>query len=87
MGPAVFGGTGTRADKPGGLDLYAQLFTSYDDAVLADQSGGGSTRPTESGSADGLYPGLSVGLQYFRPGRSTDFLAWGSSAVNYYPDL
>ena len=86
MGPAVFGGTGTRADKPGGLDLYAQLFASYDDAVLADQSGG-STQPTESSSASGLYPGLSAGLQYVRPGRSIDFQTWGSSAVNYYPDL
>ena len=87
MGPAVFGGTGTRADKPGGLDLYAQLFTSYDNAVLADQSGSGSTRPKGSSSVDGLYPGLSVGLQYARPSRSIDFLASGSSSVNYYPDL
>ena len=45
IGPAVFGGTGTRADKPGGLDLSAQLFVSYDDDVLADQSGGGPDRP------------------------------------------
>ena len=77
MGPAVFGGTGTRADKPGGLDLYGQLFASYDDGVLADESGGGSTRPKASGSADGLYPGLSVGLQYFRPGRNADLHGWG----------
>ena len=87
MGPAVFGGTGTRADKPGGLDLYGQLFASYDNDVLADQSGGGSPRRTESGSADGLYPGLSVGLQYFRPGRNAGLNGWASSSVNYYPYL
>ena len=64
MGPAVFGGTGTRADKPGGLDLYAQLFTSYDDAVLADQSGGdppaqGSPAP-QMGSIQGSRSGFSM---------------------------
>jgi hypothetical protein len=85
MGPAVFGLTGTRADKPGGLDLYGQLFASYDDDVLAEQSVE-SPRPTESGKA-GLYPGFSVGLQYFRPGRTTGLHGWASSALNYYPNL
>ena len=87
MGPAVFGGTGTRADKPGGLDLYGQLFTSYDDDVLADQSGRRTHRPRSADSAAGLYPGFSVGLQYSRPGRSTGLNAWASNSVNYYPDL
>ena len=86
MGPAVFGGTGTRADKPGGLDIYGQLFASYDDDVLADQNVG-SPRRTESSAADGLYPGFSVGLQYFRPGRNTALNGWASSALNYYPYL
>ena len=86
MGPAVFGLTGTRADQPGGLDLYGQLFASYDDDVLADQSVG-SPRRTESSAADGLYPGFSVGLQYFRPGRNTGLNGWASSALNYYPNL
>ena len=49
IGPAVFGGTGTRADKPGGLDLSAELFGSY-----YDRRAGGSekerSRPPEVGS-------------------------------------
>jgi hypothetical protein len=88
IGPAVFGGTATRAAKPGGgLDLSAQLFGAYDDDVLADQNGSTSRRPTRAGSADGLFSGLGIALRYARPGDRADFRSWANSAVNYYPDL
>ena len=86
IGPAVFGGTGTRADRAGGLDLSAQLFTSYDDDVLADQGRNGVDGP-RSGDHGGLYTGMSLGLQYARIGRSTDFSAQTYNSLNYYPDL
>jgi hypothetical protein len=84
--PAIFGGTGTRADRPGGLDLSAQLFTSYDDDVLADQRESGVDRPRSVG-ADGLYTGLSLGLQYAHVGRRTNFTAQTSNSLNYFPGL
>ena len=86
IGPAVFGGTGTRADQPGGLDLSAQLFTSYDDNVLADErrNGVGGRRTV---GAEGFYSGLFVGLQYAHFGQNTEFQAYTDNAVNYYPDM
>ena len=90
IGPAVFGGTGTRADKPGGLDLFGQLFISYDDDVLADQGAGGPDRPRSAGSAggrEGLYSGLFLGLQYAHVGESTDVHIETNNALNYYPGL
>ena len=90
IGPAVFGGTGTRADRPGGLDLFGQLFISYDDDVLADQSAGGPDRPRLANSAErrgGLYPGFWIGLQYARVGESTDLHMETNHSLNYYPDL
>ena len=86
IGPAVFGGTGTRADQPGGLDLSAQLFTSYDDDVLADERRRG-IEGSRTASAEGFYSGLSIGLQYAHLGRSTQFRAYTDNYVNYYPDL
>ena len=89
IGPAVFGGTGTRADRLGGLDLFAQLFVSYDDQVLADQDGAPdrsrSARATEG--QGGVYSGLSAGLQYAHVGQSSNVNMEGNSALNYYPDL
>ena len=72
IGPAVFGGTGTRADRSDGLDLFGQLFISYDDNVLADQSPGGPDRPRPARGAEGqagLYTGLWAGLQYAHVGE------------------
>ena len=72
IGPAVFGGTGTRADRPGGLDLYGQLFVSYDDDVLADQGAGGPDRPGSASPAEergGLYSGLWAGSPVCSRGR------------------
>ena len=86
IGPAVFGGTGTRADQPGGLDLSAQLFTSYDDNVLADERRSGIGGPRTVG-AEGFYSGLSIGLQYAHFGQSTEFRAYTDNSVNYYPDM
>jgi hypothetical protein len=86
IGPAIFGGTGTRADKPGGLDLSAQWFGSYDDDVLADQRRSAIDQP-RSAEASGLYTGLSLGLQYYHVGRNTNFTAHTSNSLNYYPDL
>ena len=84
IGPAIFGGTGTRADKPGGLDLSAQWFGSYDNDVLADQRRSAIDGP-RSAQADGLYTGLSLGLQYSKVGRNTNFTAQTSNSLNYYP--
>ena len=90
IGPAVFGGTGTRADRPGGLDLFGQLFISYDDDVLADQGAGGPDRPRSASAAEGregLYSGLWLGLQYAHVGESTNVHMETNNALNYYPDL
>ena len=89
IGPAVFGGTGTRADRPGGLDLSAQLFISYDDDVLADQGAGGLDRPRSASSGDGrgTLSGLSVGLQYAHVGREYGLAQETNNSLNYYPDL
>ena len=90
IGPAVFGGTGTRADRPGGLDLYGQLFVSYDDDVLADDSVGGPDRPGSAGPAEergGLYTGFWIGLQYARVSESTNVHLETNHSLNYYPDL
>ena len=86
IGPAVFGGTGTRADQPGGLDLSAQLFTSYDDNVLADERRRGN-EGSRTASAEGFYSGLSIGLQYAHLGPSTQFRVYTDNSVNHYPDL
>ena len=90
IGPAVFGGTGTRADRPGGLDIFGQLFISYDDDVLADQGAGGTDRPTSARPAEGrsgLYSGFWIGLQYAHVGESTNVRLETNNSLNYYPDL
>jgi hypothetical protein len=90
IGPAVFGGTGTRADRPGGLDLFGQLFVSYDDDVLADQSAGGPDRPRSANASEGregLYSGFFLGLQYLRLGESTNVHLETTHSLNYYPDI
>ena len=88
-GPAVFGGTATRADEPGGLDLSTELFTAYDDDVLRGQQGGGgaSNRPRPASSAEGLYSGFGIGLLYARPGDRASFRSWANSSLTYYPVL
>ena len=68
------------------MDLSAQLFGSYDDGVLADESRTALDRP-RSAEANGLYTGLSLGLQYSHVGRNTNFTAQTSNSLNYYPGL
>ena len=65
----------------------AQLFTSYDDDVLADQRRRGVDGPTSSVGASGIYSGLSAALQYAHVGKSTDIRGYSNTSVNYYPDL
>ena len=87
IGPAVFGGTGTRADRPGGLDLSAQLFTSYDDDVLADQGRNGIDGPRSGGARWPVFRDCRSACSTLALAGARTLARRRTTQLNYYPDL